>query len=422
MVSPLRRRESHSVYSLLVSHEFEDWNGGAFQFSKGRFMEYTSDEIREQLWPLSTDAIECIKSWPCVLMEEGRGEEQVRIARISEFRDLGENISLMIDLRPNGVPILNDHLWRIRNELDIAQFEFSRNHWAIKERELFSSLRSAGHELESSFVALFDEKPLPAPSRATLIAARNSISEWSHTEIDDFLLEAGVGGLSAGRQVGSRRDRANAIIGFTIENPSAVTAENSMFSAYIVRRASSTEGEADESEDQRFNREVSVATGRTHEVESSDRSPNRVFVVHGQNDAARTAVVSFLESIGLVGIVLHEQASMGRHLLTKFIQEADLVTFAVVLMTDDDVGGRNGGEPAPRARQNVILELGYFLAHLGQAKVCALITPGLETPSDFDGIVYIRMDDRQRWQEELKRELLAAQMPVIERPSGSPAG
>jgi predicted nucleotide-binding protein len=36
------------------------------------------------------------------------------------------------------------------------------------------------------------------------------------------------------------------------------------------------------------------------------------------------------------------------------------VTFAVVLMTDDDMGGVKGGSLAPRARQNVILELGYF--------------------------------------------------------------
>jgi len=57
---------------------------------------------------------------------------------------------------------------------------------------------------------------------------------------------------------------------------------------------------------------------------------------------------------------------MGRHLLTKFIEEADLVTFPVVLMTDDDIGGLKGGKLAPRARQNVILDLGYFLSHLGQ--------------------------------------------------------
>jgi predicted nucleotide-binding protein len=137
-----------------------------------------------------------------------------------------------------------------------------------------------------------------------------------------------------------------------------------------------------------------------------------VFVVHGRNETTRTAVVAFLLKIGLRAIVLHEQASMGRHLLTKFIDEAELVTFAVVLMTDDDVGGEKDGKLSPRARQNVILELGYFLSHLGQAKVCALITPGLETPSDFDGIVYISMDKQGHWQKELMRELGAAGMPL----------
>jgi predicted nucleotide-binding protein len=72
------------------------------------------------------------------------------------------------------------------------------------------------------------------------------------------------------------------------------------------------------------------------------------------------------------------------------LRDSTLVTFAIVLMTDDDVGSLKGADLAPRTRQNVILELGYFLSYLGQQRVCALITPGLETPSDFVGIVYIR--------------------------------
>lgn len=405
------------MYSLLVSHQFKDWDGGAFRFDKGRFLEFTSEAIREQLLTLSIEAIECLISWPCVLMEEGRAEEVVRIARIldlSDLRDLGREIRLTVMLYPSKSPILNDDVWRVRDDLDIEQFEFNRNHWAVKERDLFSILRAAGHELDTSAVGPIKEKPLPAPTRAALISTRNAISEWSHTEIDDLLLEAGLAGLSAGRDAGSRRDRANAIVQFAIQNPSSVTAENSLLSAYLVRRASAAGLGAEEETPLPRVQEVSPSANLASDTQSADRSPNRVFVVHGQNEPARTAVVSFLESIGLLGIVLHDQPNMGRHLLTKFIQEAELVTFAVVLMTDDDVGSLKGGKLAPRARQNVILELGYFLAHLGQAKVCALITPGLETPSDFDGIVYIRMDNEQRWQEELKRELLAARMPVAD--------
>lgn len=410
------------MYSLLVSHQFEDRAEGAFEFSKGRFLEYTSDSVAEQLRPLSIEAVDCIKSWPCVLMQEGRGDERVQIGRIADVRDAGMDIRLAIEICPSEAPILNDHLWRIRTDLDIEQFEFSRNHWAIKDRDLFPVLHAAGHRFDSSVVGLFEEKPLPAPSRSALIAARNTISEWSHTEIDDFLLEAGVADLAARRTVGSRRDRANAIVEFTFENPTATTAENSLFSAYIVRRAAPSGQKVELPDDQAAAPEVGTATRRNREAGSSDRSPNRVFVVHGQSDTARSAVVSFLESVGLVGIVLHEQPNMGRHLLTKFIEEAELVTFAIVLMTDDDVGGLKDSKLAPRARQNVILELGYFLSHLGQERVCALITPGLETPSDFDGIVYIRMDDEQRWQAELKRELLAARMPAIEAPGSTTAG
>lgn len=318
-----------TLYSLMVSHQFKEWDGDAFRFEKSRFLEYMSDAIEVQLRPLSIEAIECLKSWPCVLMEEGRAEEGVRIARITELRDLGKELRLTVNLCSSKAQILNNHLWRIREELDIEQFEFNRNHWAVKERDLFSILRAAGHECEASFIGTFEEKPLPAPTRASLIRARNVISKWSHTEIDDLLLEAGVTNLSAGRALGSRRDRANAIVQFAIENPAAVTAENSLLSSYLVRRASAA-GEAEEETSPPPTEDVAPARSAASEATSADHSPNRVFVVHGQNETTRTVVVSFLESLGLVGIVLHEQPNMGRHLLTKFIQEADLVTFAVV--------------------------------------------------------------------------------------------
>ncbi len=421
------------MYNLIVSNHFHDWSGGAIGFDRSRFLEYTSEPIEEQLRSLSIEAIDCIQSWPCVLMEEGRSNELVRVARITELHSSGREIQLTVEPFSSKTPIWNDHIWRIREALDIGQFEFSRNHWAVKERDLLSVLRAAGHEVDTNAINPYQERPLPAPARQSLIEAKNSISAWSHSRIDDLMLEAGVGGLSAGRDVGSRRDRANAILQFAIDNPSAVTAEKSLLSAYLVKRACEVPSSAS-TENALFldffggtpaakgafegsipdpTQEGRSATNQVPEAGAADRSPNRVFVVHGQNGPARAAVVSFLEGMGLVGVVLHEQPNMGRHLLTKFIEEAELTTFAVVVMTDDDEGRVRGGKLAPRARQNVILELGYFLAYLGQEKVCALISPGLETPSDFDGIVYIRMDDdTQEWKGPLRRELQAAGMPV----------
>ena len=67
--------------------------------------------------------------------------------------------------------------------------------------------------------------------------------------------------------------------------------------------------------------------------------------------------------------------------------------FAIILLTPDDTGGKVGDTPRPRARQNVILELGYFIGKLGRDKVCALATSAdMEIPSDMAGILWETLD------------------------------
>ncbi len=408
------------MYNLLVSNALADLGDDPLSISRNRFLEYTTDAISSQLRSLSTEAINCIMSWPCLVMEEGRGEEEAYIAQIESIGMVGAELVLRMSWF-DGMPILNDDLWRIRDRLDIEQFEFSRHHWAIKDRDLIQTLLEAGVRIDSQCASNFENHPLPAPPRSRLIEARNVMSDWSHTRIDDFVLEAGVEGLVAGRDIGSRRDRANAIIQFAIDDPSAKTAEDSLLSAFIMRGAYPPTDHSITDDVRGTTRTIGNLRTEGNQIDrvGHRRSPNRVFVVHGRNEVARDQIVEFLASIGLEGIVLHEQPNMGRHLLTKFIEEAELVTFAVVIMTADDVGGRTQTDLAPRARQNVILELGYFLSHLGQPRVCALISPGLETPSDFDGIVYISMSGNGQWKTELKRELGAAGMPLSEVGTGN---
>jgi predicted nucleotide-binding protein len=133
----------------------------------------------------------------------------------------------------------------------------------------------------------------------------------------------------------------------------------------------------------------------------------QVFVVHGHDDGAREAVARFLEKIGFEAIILHEQANQGRTVIEK-IEAHGEVHFAVVLLTPDDTGCVKGGEPEPRARQNVLLELGYFIGRLGRDRVCALKRGTLEIPSDFAGVVWEKMDDSGGWKQALGRELQAA--------------
>ena len=132
----------------------------------------------------------------------------------------------------------------------------------------------------------------------------------------------------------------------------------------------------------------------------------RVFVVHGHDDGARETIARYLDKLGFTAIILHEQANRGRTVMEKVEADGD-VGFAVVLLTPDDVGCVKGGTPEPRARQNVLLELGYFIGRLGRDKVCALKRGSLEIPSDFAGVVWESMDG-DGWKLTLGRELEAA--------------
>ncbi len=137
----------------------------------------------------------------------------------------------------------------------------------------------------------------------------------------------------------------------------------------------------------------------------------KVFVVHGHDEGSRVSVARFLEKLDFEAIILHEQASRGRTVIEKVEAHSD-VGFAVVLLTPDDEGCVKGGTPKPRARQNVVLELGYFVGRLGRNRVCALKRGDVEIPSDFEGVVYVPFDDSGAWKQALGKELEAAGLEV----------
>ena len=137
----------------------------------------------------------------------------------------------------------------------------------------------------------------------------------------------------------------------------------------------------------------------------------KVFVVHGRDNEAKVEVARFLERIDFQPIILHEQPNQGRTLIEKMIAHGE-VGFAVILLTPDDQGNKIGESPRPRARQNVILELGYFIGRLGRDRVCALKRGEVEIPSDFDGVVYEPFDEFGGWRSKLAKELDAAKYAI----------
>ena len=137
----------------------------------------------------------------------------------------------------------------------------------------------------------------------------------------------------------------------------------------------------------------------------------KVFVVHGREEGPREAVARFLERLGFQPIILHEQANQGRTVIEKVEDHSD-VGFAVIILTPDDMGNLRGEEPRPRARQNVLLELGYFIGKLTRKRVCTLKVGELEIPSDWRGVVDEPYDTGGGWRQTLARELEAAEYEI----------
>ena len=130
--------------------------------------------------------------------------------------------------------------------------------------------------------------------------------------------------------------------------------------------------------------------------------------MHGHDAEARESVARYIEKLGLEAIILHEQANQGRTIIEKVEHSSD-VGFAVVLLTPDDVGkSLLEQDLEPRARQNVLLELGYFIGRLQRSRVCALKKGKVSIPSDFAGVVWEELDEAGAWKTKLARELNAA--------------
>ena len=131
---------------------------------------------------------------------------------------------------------------------------------------------------------------------------------------------------------------------------------------------------------------------------------NKIFIVHGHDEALKHSVARLVEKQGIDAVILSEQANQGNTIIGKFEEHSDFCG-AICLFTADDTGKANRETNyQDRARQNVVLETGFFMGKLGRDRVVFIVSPGLEIPSDLSGVVYT---DASNWQVDVLKELKA---------------
>ncbi len=126
----------------------------------------------------------------------------------------------------------------------------------------------------------------------------------------------------------------------------------------------------------------------------------KIFVVHGHDDTAREQLELILHKLGLDPFVLANTAGEGLTIIEALEKEIgpgdSSVRFGIVLLTPDDMGyaKKDGPDEAqPRARQNVVLEMGMLISALGRQNVAILKKGHIEVPSDAQGVLYIGFND-----------------------------
>ena len=116
----------------------------------------------------------------------------------------------------------------------------------------------------------------------------------------------------------------------------------------------------------------------------------KIFLIHGHDSVAVFELKDFISSLGLEPLVLFQLDDRGMHIIEKFEYYADQCDFAIALLTPDDKQAKDlNSSEKWRARQNVILEIGWFMRRLGRKGVALLHKGDVELPSDLLGILYL---------------------------------
>ncbi len=427
------------MYNLLVTVNAGAWDSPSYVLGRGRFLEHTSDELKERLGTLSDQAVAELTGLPTLFAYESPVSAPSQVGWIKTIQTRQADIRITFQRDPSIQPIDPAKIDEMAWDLDLGGGELDRTHWAVKEVDLLEVLRKAG---------LFGagekrEERIYKFSRRTLLNACDVLRRIGHSEFDRFLLEIGIDGIGAGRDRGGLMARSTALSAYVVKHAEELTAEGEPLALTIVRRAAQADPSTTDADFwnglkvdgyvlSAGNIVADQPTGLTQPPyrkspttpfqATSKLSPTgppesetvnatkhaKVFIVHGRDDGAKHEVARFLEHLDLKPVILHERPNGGRTLISKFQEESAEIEFAVVIMTPDDVGGLADGSQKPRARQNVIFELGFFIGRLEARKVCALVKGDIEKPSDFDAIVYVKYGPGDGWKAELARELRSA--------------
>jgi hypothetical protein len=127
------------MFNLLMFNV--NWASGRAAIPIERMFEYTDDHISARYRHERVPILESLTALPCLFCEEGTESEIAYVGQINRARIAGREVVVEISLDSEVPPLQNSMMYANRTELDMPHdFEFSRNHWAVKDIDLYRFL------------------------------------------------------------------------------------------------------------------------------------------------------------------------------------------------------------------------------------------------------------------------------------------
>ena len=153
------------MFNLLVTAVEGAWEDVGYEFSRSRFLEYTSEDVAESFRELKEPQLQALKDLPCLFAYEGKkGEVYLGCLNNIELRDKGRTIFIEPFIDRSVRPLSFEQIEHLRSALDIRDWEVNRTHWAIKQPDLHGIFNGAGFYINKPAPAIVTVAELPPAS------------------------------------------------------------------------------------------------------------------------------------------------------------------------------------------------------------------------------------------------------------------
>ena len=181
------------MFNLLMFNA--DWSSGRVTVPLGRMFEYTDDHIASQFRDGDNNVLlDRLSSLPCLFCEEGTEGQKAYVGQINRARIAGRDLLLEFSFDAEVPPLLNSTLYANRAELDMPHdFEFSRNHWAVKDVDLYRFLlRNVRPRRQRPSVFQISEHESIEPSLASAMMPFDAAFNEVYSSIREAVDNAGL--------------------------------------------------------------------------------------------------------------------------------------------------------------------------------------------------------------------------------------